>query len=93
MKLNENYVIREIGDVTVLLPVGGDDVQKGIACYNKTAAFIAGCLEKETTPEAIVAAVEAQFEGSREQIAAGVEYFLGQLRSAGALTEDERVSQ
>lgn len=88
MKLNDNFIIRAVGGVTVLLPVECDsDDQHVVACYNQTAVFIAEALQKETTEAAIVAALMERYEGSREDMALGVSQFLDTLRRAGALVE------
>lgn len=88
MKLNENYVCRAIGEVTVLLPVEqGEDGQQPLACYNKTASFLAKCLEEEITAEELVRVAMDRFEGTYENVALGVSRFLDTLREAGALDE------
>jgi hypothetical protein len=88
MKLNDNFIIRAVGGVTVLLPVECDsEAQHVVACYNKTAVFIAECLQEETTEEAIIAALTERYEGKREDMALGVSQFLNTLRAAGALVE------
>ena len=88
MKLNDGYLAREIGNITVLLPVESEsDEAPSVACYNQSAAMIVKCLEAETTEEAIVDALAERFEGSREDIAAGVAQFLEALRTGGILDE------
>lgn len=88
MKLNENYVCRTIGDVTVLLPVErGEGIQQPLVCHNKTASFLARCLEEEISEADLVRVVMEHFEGSYEDVAMGISGFLNVLREAGALDE------
>lgn len=94
MKLNDSYISREIGGITVLLPVDSEnDEAPSLACYNQTAAMIVKCLEEETSEEAIVEALAERFEGSREDIEAGVAQFLEALRAGGILDETAEQSR
>ena len=86
MKLRENYITQVIEDVQFMVPVGAKAFQ-GIARNNETAAFIVDCLKQETTEEAIVDAMCAEYDAPREVIAADVAEILDTLRSINALEE------
>ena len=86
MKLKNGFVTQMIEDTLFLVPLGGEKFH-GIVRGNKTAAFIMDCLKEETTAEAIVDAMCAQFAAPRETIAADVEETLSRLRGIGALDE------
>ena len=86
MKLKKEYITQTIEDTLFLVPLGGEKFH-GIVRGNKTAAFIVDRLKEETTAEAIVDAMCAQYDASRETIAADVEEALSRLRGIGALEE------
>ena len=88
MKLNPEYIIQQIGDSIVLVPVGEAAGKfHGIVQMNKTAAFIVSCMKEETTEEAIVEKMASKYDADRETIAADVKEILGTLRRINALEE------
>ena len=88
MKLRNDYLLTPMGEDYVLVPIGqAAEKFHGIAKLNETAAFIVRQLQTENDADKIVDAMAAEYEGTREQIAAGVEKTLEQLRSIGALCE------
>ena len=88
MKLSDEFLLTPMGEGHVLVPVGrAADRFHGVVKLNETAAFIVRQLQSETDPERIVDAMAAEYEGTREQFAAGVEQTLTMLRKCGALCE------
>lgn len=88
MKLIDDVVLSSMGTESVLVPVGAaGEKLRGIVRLNETAAFIVGKLQQETDAEAIIAALEEAYEGTREQFAASVEKTVAQLRELGFLKE------
>ena len=88
MKLKEGFMLTEIADETVAVPVGeAAERFRGIIRLNETAAFIVKRLQEETTREALIEALSEEYDGPREQLASGVDGVLEQLRSCGALEE------
>ena len=88
MKLNPEFMIQQIGDSTILVPVGNAGKQfHGIVQLNTTAAFIIGCLKQETTEENIKAAIAAEYEATEEEITQSVQETLDKLRECGAVIE------
>ena len=88
MKLRNDYLLTPMGEDYVLVPVGkAANEFHGIAKLNETAVFIVRQLQRETSADAIVDAMAAEYDGTREQIAAGVEKTLAELRKMGALCE------
>ncbi|MEE1264570.1 PqqD family protein [Ruminococcus sp.] len=63
------------------------DVFSGIVTSNKTAAFIVGCLKKETTPEAIKQAMFDKYDAPMEVISNDVDDVISKLRSIGVIEE------
>ena len=86
MKLRENFITQMIEKVQFMVPVGAEAFN-GIVRSNETAAFIVDCLKAETTEEAIVDAMCAEYDAPREVIAADVAETLSVLREINALEE------
>ena len=88
MKLTEGIVFTELGEGIVAVPTGkAADRFHGVIRFNETAGFIVKQLQSETTREALIDALEKEYEGTHEQFAAGVDKVLTQLRECGALEE------
>jgi hypothetical protein len=88
MKLNPEFIIQQVGDSVVLVPVGEAAGKfHGIVQMNKTAAFIASCMQEETTEEKIIAAMGEKYEGTGGEFAESVRNTLEKLRERGALEE------
>ena len=84
MKLKENYITQMIEDVQFMVPVGIKGFS-GIVRSNETAAFIVDCLKEETTEEAIVDRMCAEYDAPRNVIAADVKEILATLREIRAI--------
>ncbi len=87
MKLKDDFVVypsRE--DERLLVSISREkDAFRGLARSNETAAVIVDCLKEETSEEAIVDKLAAEYDAPRDQIAADVKEFLDKLRKIGAL--------
>ena len=86
MKLKTDFITQDIDNTQFLVPLGGEAFQ-GIVRSNKTAAFIVDCLKEDTTEDAIVDKMCAQYDAPREVIAADVKEILATLRSIHAIEE------
>ena len=86
MKLKSTFVTQMIDDTQFLVPLG-NEAFRGIVKSNSTAAFIVDQLKEDTTEEAIVDAMCAEYAAPRETIAADVKKILETLRSIHALEE------
>ena len=86
MKLNKQFVTKNIGDTQVMVAVGSAAFS-GVVRSNKTAAFVVDQLKEDTTKEKIVAAMLEKYEVTEERASADVDRILEKLRSIGALEE------
>ena len=86
MKLNENFITRTVEDTQVIVPIG-DSGFNGIITGNETAAFIVNMLKEDTTLEAVVDAMAAEYDAPRAVLQSDVEEILEKLRGLGALDE------
>ena len=86
MKLNKQFVTKDIGNTQVMVAVGSAAFS-GVVRSNKTAAFVVDQLKEDTTKEKIVAAMLEKYEVTEERASADVDRILEKLRSIGALEE------
>ena len=84
MKLKQDFVTQEIDGTQYLIPVGGEAFS-GVVRGNETVAFLVELLKQETTQEALVDAMAAEYDAPREVLAADVARVLETLRGIGAL--------
>ena len=84
MKLKEDFIVQEIDGEQFMVPVGGEAFN-GIVRSNETAAFIVDCLKEETTVDAIVDRMCAEYDAPKETIAVDVAEIIHTLRGTHAL--------
>ena len=88
MKLCGEFVVRQVLDNTVAVPIGDTALRfNGMVMLNEVSRVIWTCLGQETTPDAIVAAVTGAFDVDADQAKADVMEFLDQLREIQLLEE------
>lgn len=86
MKLKQEFIVRNIGGESVLIPVMQQgDAFHGIISLNETGAFIWNCLEQEKSKEQIVAELQNEYEVTQEQAAHSVDEFCANLEKLGIL--------
>ena len=86
MKLKTGFITHMVGREQMMVAAGPAAKSfHGLVRSNETAAFIIDCLKKETTEEAIVAAMLEQYEAPRETVARDVHSVVEKLREIGAL--------
>jgi hypothetical protein len=88
MKLNGEFVIRQITDDILAVPVGPTALKfNGMIMLNQVSKLIWNCLEQDTDLDALTAAVTEHFEVSEETARADIQIFLQQLREVDLLIE------
>lgn len=88
MKLRGEFVVRQIMDNTVAVPVGQIALQfNGMIVLNSVSKVIWNCLEQETDVERIVMAITDKFEVSRQEAEGDILEFLDKLRKLQLLEE------
>lgn len=86
MKLNSGFISHTDGEDHLLVSTGATAFS-GMVRSNPTAAFIISCLEQDTTEDAIVEKMLAEYDAPREVIARDVKKIVEQLRGIGAIDE------
>jgi hypothetical protein len=86
MKVNGNYVLKKVADSYIVVALGGDIVDLNtIISLNDTGAFIWKQLENETDKEAVVSALLAEYDVTKEQAEKDVDAFIQKMTEAGLL--------
>ena len=86
MKLNENFVLRQVADTWVVLPVGQASVDfNGMLTLNDSGAILWKALEQGGGAEELADALCAEYEVDRATALADSKEFLDKLDKAGCL--------
>ena len=86
MKQNPDFLLREVADSLVLVPVGeATKVFPGMITMNPTGKFLWELLAQEQTPESLTDALVERYEVDRETAAKDVAVFVEKLTSATAI--------
>ena len=89
MKLNPDFVMRQVAGTWVVIPFGEAAGRlNGMISLNETGAFLWKALEEGSRESDLVDRLLAEYAVSREIAQADVAAFLRTLRRAGCLTED-----
>lgn len=85
MKLNCEFIVNEIADSFVAVPMGTGNATDNncIIKVNDVGAAILECLKEDTTVEAIADVLCSKFEGTREEAVATTTEFIENLKKAG----------
>jgi len=88
MKAKSGFVMREVEEGTVLVPVGERVVDmNGMVVLNETGKFIWSRLDGSKSVKDIAEAMTEEFDVSLEDAQKDVEDFVGELRNLGLLEE------
>ncbi len=88
MKIKEGYVLRQVANLWVVLPLAQETVNfNGMIKLNDCGALLWKELERDCEPEELVDAVLGEYRVSREQAQADVAEFLENLSKVGCLVK------
>lgn len=86
MKLNENFVLRQVADTWVVLPHGDATLDfNGMLTLNESGAMLWNILAKGAETDELIAALTSEYSVSAEMAKADIEEFLSKLRNAGCI--------
>lgn len=86
MKLNENFVLRQVADVWIVLPLGDATVSfDGMLKLNETGVFLWRQLEQGADLEKLIQALTGEYEVTEERARADAIAFLEKLAQIGCL--------
>lgn len=86
MKIKEGFVLRQVADTWVVMPLGQQSLDfDGMLTLNDTGALLWQTLEKGGDREAMADALTAEYEVSREAALQDVDVFLVKLQETGCV--------
>ena len=84
MKLKKDYVLRQVANTWVVLPLGQETVSfNGMLKLNESGAFLWKALETGADAEGLVQALTGEYTVSQDQARADVAEFLEKLIQTG----------
>ena len=90
MKQNPNFLLRDVADSLVIVPVGAAAADfPGMITLNATGKYLWELLETEQTMNSLVEAMLQRYEVTEQLARNDIEAFLKRLRIAGALLEND----
>lgn len=88
MKLKESFVLRQVADIWVLLPLGAATVDfDGMIKLNETGALLCRTLQGGATREQLAEAMMGEYDIDRETALADADEFVSSLRKAGCVED------
>ena len=86
MKIKENFVLRQVADTWVVLPLGAATLNfDGMLTLNQSGVLLWQALEKGCTEEELTEVLLEEYDVSREEASADVRQFLDTLMQSGCL--------
>lgn len=88
MKLNEEFVLRQVADTWVVMPLGQTSVDfSGMLTLNETGAILWQALENGGDRLALAKALCDEYDVTEEDVLADVDAFIAKLQEIGCLTD------
>lgn len=88
MKLNEEFVLRQVADTWVVMPLGQTSVDfSGMLTLNETGAILWQALENGGDRLALAKALRDEYDVAEEDVLADVDAFIAKLQEIGCLTD------
>lgn len=80
MKINNNYEVRDIGGINVVVPVGGDMSLSGVITLNESALFVWNSLKEDISEEELINKMCTEYDAPREVISADIKELISQFK-------------
>ncbi len=88
MRIKEGYLVREIADCHIVVPIGDRVIDfKGIMTLNDTGYFIWKCLSEDIAYAQLLSAILDEYEIDEATARADLDEFLEDARQNGVLEE------
>lgn len=83
MKIREGFMLRQVADNYVIVPVGKATYEfNGMIKINETGAFIWECLKEDLSLEALVDFLVKEYDVTREVATNDLSFFINELEKA-----------
>ena len=90
MRINSEFVLREIAGEYVIIPVGSTVLGfNGLITVNEVGVVLWKMLQEEVTLEQLVQGILAEYDVEEDVVREDVQEFLDKLIAGGILTKDE----
>ena len=90
MRINKEYVLREIAGDYIIIPVGATALEfNGLITVNEVGVTLWNMLQEEVTVEDLVQGVLAEYDVQEEVAREDIQEFLDELVKGGILTKEE----
>ena len=88
MKVKTGYLVREIADCHIVVPIGERLIEfKGLMTLNETGSFIWKCLSEDISYSQLLDSILAEYEIDEATAKADLDEFLNVARESGVLEE------
>ena len=89
MKINKEYVLREIAGDYIIIPIGSTALEfNGLITVNEVGVTLWKMLQEEVTLDDLVQGVLAEYDVSEEVAREDIREFLDELAKGGILTKE-----
>ncbi len=86
MRINENFILRQVADTWVVLPLGDATLDfNGMLTLNESGVLLWTALEKGATREELAETLTHEYDVGIHQALADVEDFLAKLQRVGCI--------
>ena len=90
MRINKEYVLREIAGDYIIIPVGATALEfNGLITVYEVGVTLWNMLQEEVTMEDLVQGVLAEYDVQEEVAREDIQEFLNELVKGGILTKEE----
>lgn len=87
MKIVDGFVLKNIADTFVVVPLGSNSVSfRSIISLNETGAFLWGLLENDKTEDELIAALLSEYDVDEQTARDDTKAFINALNEANLLT-------
>lgn len=88
MRINENFVLRQLADTWVVLPLADQTIDfNGMIMLNESGVLLWNALDKGADLDALVRTLMSEYIVSEQQAREDVDAFVRKLHSVGCLEE------
>lgn len=88
MKLNENFVLRQVADTWIVMPLGQTSVDfSGMLTLNESGALLWKALEDGGDRIALANALTAEYDVAQAEALEDVDAFLARLQQIGCIVD------
>ena len=86
MRINENFVLRQLADTWVVLPLADKTIDfNGMITLNESGVLLWNALEKGADTDALVKVLRSEYIVSEQQAREDVDAFVRRLHGVGCL--------